>query len=102
MNEKKIQKLFAAARHETAPQPPADFAADVLRAVRREPTIKPAAADTLVTQLNRLFPRVALAAAAVIAVCIAVDLGFTSAGLPGLDDGAAQLTSQFDLNGDEL
>jgi hypothetical protein len=102
MNENKLKKLFAAAQNETAPVPPADFAGDVLRAVRREPQTTARASVSIFDQLNFLFPRLALAAAAVIVLCVAADFGFTSAGWPELDDGAAQLSAQFDLNGDEL
>ena len=102
MNEKKLNQLFTAARSETAPLPPADFAADVLRALHREPTVAATPAASLFDQLNFLFPRLALAAAVVIGLCVAADFGFTSAGLPELGDGAAQLSAQFDLNEDEL
>jgi anti-sigma-K factor RskA len=101
MNEKKLQRLFAAARNETAPAPPADFAADVLRAVRRAPPIAAADADSLFAQLNFLFPRVALAAAAVIVLCVAADFGLTAAGLPEVGDGAAQ-AAQFLFNAEDL
>ena len=40
MNESKLKQLFESARKETAPAPPPDFAADVLRAVHREPPAK--------------------------------------------------------------
>ena len=102
MNDKKLQRLFDAARKESAPVPPPGFAEDVLRAARRESQIAPPAAATVFDQLNALFPRLALAAAAVIILCVAADLALTSAGLPDLDDGASQLVSQFDLNGDGL
>ena len=102
MNEKKIKQLFTAARSETAPLPPTAFAADVLRAVHREPTVSATPAASLFDQLNYLFPRLALAAAVVIGLCVAADFGFTSAGLPELGDGAAQWSAQFDLNEDEL
>ena len=102
MNEKKLKQLFTAARNGTAPVPPPDFAADVLRAVRRAPRENLTRADSVFAQLNFLFPRLALAAAVVIGLCVAADFGFTSAGLPELGDGAAQLSAQFDLNEDEL
>ena len=102
MNEKKIKQLFTAARNEAAPLPPPDFAADVLRAVRREPAAAAAPATSLFDQLNFLFPRFALAAAAVIVLCVAADFGFTSAGLPEPGDGAAQWSAQFDLDEDTL
>ena len=102
MNENKLKQLFAAARKEPAPVPPAGFAADVLRAVRQEPAARLAEPGSVFDQLNRWCPRLALASAAVIILCIAADYSFTSAGLPELGDGAAQLSSQFDLNEDGL
>jgi hypothetical protein len=102
MNEKKLKQLFEAARKEAAPVPPADFAADLLRAVHREPAVRPAGSDSVLDQLNRWFPRLALASAAIIIICVAADYGLTSAGLPELGDGAAQISSQFDLNEDGL
>ena len=102
MNEKKLNQLFTSARNETAPPPPADFAADVLRAVHREPTVAATPAASLFDQLNFLFPRLALAAAVVIGLCVAADFGFTSAGLPEPGDGAAQWSAQFDLDEDTL
>jgi hypothetical protein len=103
MNEKKLKQLFASARNETAPAASPDFAADVLRAVRREPSPVPAAAAGSVWEhLNGLFPRVAVAAVAVIILCVAADWGLTAAGLPGVSDGAAQVTSQFLFNSDDI
>jgi hypothetical protein len=95
MNEEKFKKLFAAVRTESAPAPPPDFPADVLRAISREPqsAIVPHT-FSLFDQLNLLFPRIALAAAAVIILCIAADYGLTAAGVPELDDGAAQVSAQ--------
>jgi hypothetical protein len=102
MKANKLKQLFVAARNETPPSAAPDFADAVLRAVRREPPVKNAATDSLFEQLNFLFPRVALAAVAVIVLCVALDFGFTSAGLLELGDGAAQLSSQFDASGGEL
>lgn len=102
MNENKLKRLFAAARNEPTPLASPDFHADVLRAVRHEPSPIPAAAAILWDHLNALFPRVALAAAAVIVLCVAADYGLTAAGLPGVSDGAAQVTSQFLFNSDDL
>ena len=102
MNDQKLKNLYAAARKEVAPVPPADFTADVLRAVHREPVVSMPVSGSVFDQLNRWFPRLAIASAAVIIICIAADYGLTSAGLPELGDGAAQLSSQFDLNEDGL
>ncbi len=102
MNEKKIKQLFTVARNEAAPLLPADFAADVLRAVCHEPKVAALPAVSPFDQLNFLFPRLALAAAAVIVLCVAADFGFTSAGLPESGDGATQWSAQFYLDEDAL
>ena len=95
MNEKKLKQLFAAARNETAPAPPEDFASDVLRAVRREPDSIQSQSISLVDQLNLLFVKIALAAVAIISLCVAVDLGLSAAGLPGIGDGLSQISAQW-------
>jgi anti-sigma-K factor RskA len=98
MNEKKLKQLFDAARQDAAPAAPADFAADVLRAVYRAPPPMPAEASSVLEQLNGWFPRVGLAAAAIIVLCVAADWSLTAAGLPGVGEGAAQATSQYLFN----
>jgi hypothetical protein len=95
MNEQKLEKLFAAARNETAPAPSADFAADVLRAVRREKPIPSAETFSMFDQLNSLFPKLACAAALVIVLGVAADFGLTSAGVPDLSDGVSQISAQW-------
>ncbi|HEU6447126.1 MAG TPA: hypothetical protein VFV23_01655 [Verrucomicrobiae bacterium] len=94
MNDKKLNQLFESARKEIFPAPAEDFPADVLRAIRREPQIIAPSTISLFDQLNVLFPRIALAAAAIILLCIAADYGVTAAGTPSLSDGAAQLSAQ--------
>jgi hypothetical protein len=102
MNKRKLNRLFDLARTEPAPVPPDDFAADVLRAVHREPPGAVAEMLTFTEQLNRLFPRIAFAAATIIVVCIALDFGLTAAGIPGLSDGVSQISAQWFLAPDEL
>lgn len=98
MNEKKLKQLFAAARNEPAPAGTANFAEDVLRALRREPPPRLAGAFSVWEHLDGLFPRVALAAGAVIVLCLAADWALSAAGLPGVSDGAAQVASQYFFN----
>ncbi len=97
MHEQKIKKLLAAARKKATPAPSADFAWNVLRAVRREPP--PAPPVSISDQLNLLFPRLALAAVVVIALGVAADFGLTAAGLPDLDDGVSQISTQWLFTG---
>jgi anti-sigma-K factor RskA len=94
MNEKKLKQLFAAARKETASAPSEDFAADVLRIIRRVPIAAPET-FSIFDQLNLWFPRIALAASAVIVLCLAADFGLTAAGVPNLGDGVSQLSAQW-------
>lgn len=102
MNEKKLKQLFEAARSESPPAPAEDFAAQVLRAVHREPPPSRAGPASIWEHLNGLFPRVAVAAAVVIVSCVAADWAFTAAGLPGVSDGAVQVASQFLFNAGDL
>lgn len=95
MKNSKLKQLFAAARRETAPVPPENFAADVLRVIHREaPPVAPEVISVL-DQLNSWFPRLTLAASAFIVLCVALDYGLTAAGMPSLSDGAAQLSAQW-------
>ena len=98
MKTPKLDKLFEVARARLAPPPPPDFAADVLRAVRREPTARWLEAASVFDSLNRWFPRVALTATALMILCVAADYGMTAAGLPELDDGVLQASSLFLFN----
>jgi hypothetical protein len=98
MNKNKLKQLFASARKEPAPTPSEGFAADVLRAIRREPPPMPAGPSSVSEHLNSLFPRLALASAVVIILCLAADWGLTAAGVPEVTDGASQATSQYLFN----
>jgi hypothetical protein len=102
MKKQKLEKLFERTRAETPPVPAPDFAADVLRAVCQEPVARFPAPFSVLDQLNQWFPRVALAAAAVMVLCVAADFGLTAAGLPELGDGVAQVSSQFLFDADNL
>ena len=80
MNDRKIEKLFAAARRETAPEPPFTFARDTLTALRMERNRATEPAPTLFDQLGLLFPRLAWAAATVIVLCVAAEAWNASQG----------------------
>jgi hypothetical protein len=95
MNDRKLKQLFASARKEAAPAPPADFATDVLRAIRREPPAIVPQTLSVFDLLNSWFPRLALASSAVIVLCVALDYGLTVAGVPSLSDGVSQLSAQW-------
>jgi len=102
MNKPRLNQLFELARNEPAPAAPGNFVADVLRAVRREPRAAAPITLSIFDQLNLLFPRIALAAATVIVLCVAADLGLTAAGMPGLGDGVSQISAQWLLTPDEF
>ena len=102
MNDKKLNQLFAAARRAPAPPVAPDFADDVLRAVRREPPPRLRETPSVFAELNVLFPRVATIAAAIIIFFSALDFGLTSAGLPELGAGAAEVTSNLFFNPADL
>ena len=99
MNGQKLKKLFAAARRETAPAPPADFAADVLRAIRREKPVSSPPTISVFDQLNRLFPKLVCAAAAVIVLGIAADYALAAGG-PDVSDSLSQISAQWLLTPD--
>jgi len=98
MNDRKWKQLFGAARRAPAPAPPEDFAADVLRAIRQTGPAPAPETVSLPDLLNRWFPRLAWAAAAVILLSLAADWGLTAAGVPSLGDGASRLSAQWLLN----
>ena len=92
MNDNKLQKLCELARSEAAPVPPARFDSRVLAAVRRESRLSPV---SLFEQFGRLFPRLALAAALVIALCVAADFCFSELDSTSITTGAAQISEQW-------
>ena len=92
MNEQKLQKLFSSARSEPAPGPAAGFEARVMRALRRES--RPAA-FSLADQVGDLFPRMALAAAMVIGLCVAADLCLSAFVQGDLSASVAEASEQW-------
>ena len=102
MNQSKLDRLFEVARDQKAPAPAPDFAAEVLRAVYREPVVKRADSFSVFEQLNGWFPRVAAATVALMLLCVGADYGFTAAGLPELGDSATQASAQLFFNVEDL
>lgn len=102
MKKNTLNRLFAAARPDRPPEPPDDFAFAVLQAVRQEGLRQAPPSADLWTQLNALFPRVALAAAAMIILCVAADRGLTAAGLPDVTEGVAATAAQFTFEAEDL
>jgi len=98
MNDDKLGKLFAAARKENPPAPAAGFDFLVMQAIKHQPAPR---AATVADQLNALFPRLAWAAIAAIALCVAGDWLDANA-QTSLTDGVTQLSQQWLLTGDGL
>src|SRR5271157_168326 len=95
MKSDKLGKIIAAVRKESPPAPATGFDFLVLQAVQREPIRR---TSTVSDQLTALFPRLAGAAVATIALCVAVD--WLAAGAQtGLVEGMAQLSQQWFLSG---
>ncbi|HEX4343892.1 MAG TPA: hypothetical protein VH255_10895 [Verrucomicrobiae bacterium] len=93
MNNDKLTKLFAAARTENPPAPPANFDGDVMRAIHSDvPTAHRSA--SLFDQLDLFFPKIAWAAVLIICVCVAGEI-FSSANSPALGDGIAEISDQW-------
>lgn len=96
MDERKLVRIFHAARGEPVPEPAADFEARLLRQLRCEPA---APAPGLGDQLSELFPKVAWATVLVIGMCLAGDSLLSAADLPGIVDGAVQVSEQWLIPG---
>jgi len=88
MNESKLNQLFNAAKDETPAAPNEGFAFLVMQQIQRSPARSELAISDL---LNMWFPRLAFVAAAVIAVCVASEMVFSSSA-PSLSESAAQLS----------
>ncbi|HEX4263399.1 MAG TPA: hypothetical protein VH597_03585 [Verrucomicrobiae bacterium] len=89
MNDKKLNHLFNASRRGTPAAPAEGFETLVMRQIQRDPV---RAELSISDVLGLWFPRLAVAAAAVIAMCVISD--FVSSG-PSLTDSAAQLSVQY-------
>lgn len=89
MNNRKLRELFRVAKGQKPAAPTEGFDVLVMQQIRRNP----ARIELSITDvLGRWFPRLALAAAAVIALCVVTE--FVSTG-PDLTDSAAQLSAQY-------
>jgi hypothetical protein len=91
MNRQKLNQLFNAAKKETPAVPGEGFDQLVMRQI----SSNPARPELTISDLLGLwFPRLALVAAAVIALCAIGDFVY-SGDSPSLTDSAAQLSDQF-------
>jgi hypothetical protein len=92
MNDRKLKKLFELSQAEAAPEPPVNFDAQVMSAIRRETRLAP---PSLWDQLEALLPRLAVGAALVIALCVASDFYFSSGNSGGLTAEVSELSDQW-------
>ena len=101
MSGDKLNQLFQAARREDDPAPPATFADDVVRVLRREPAEPAPGRPSLWDELNAGFPRLIVAALVVLALGLAANLALGTVGWKDLRDGLTQLSTQdiFPLDG---
>lgn len=92
MNEHKLKQILETVRTTPPPPVPADFDARVMRRVLREPT---PTAPTFAEHLDALFPKLAVAALAMIVLCVAGDYLLTALDVPTLAEGVARLSGQW-------
>jgi hypothetical protein len=96
MKDKKLNEIFAAARRETPPTVPAHFAERVLAnlptGIRTQPVV-----IGFFDQINRHFTRYAVAAAAAIVICGAVELSQSFTHETSIDDDVEQICSDWML-----
>ena len=91
MNDKKLEQLFDATRREKPVAPTEGFELLVLQQIQRNPA---RAELTISDVLGMWFPRLALVAVALIALCVVGDY-VTSSNSPSLSDSASQLSDQM-------
>ncbi len=88
MNERKLNQLFTAAKSETPAAPNEGFAFLVMQQIQRHPARpEPSVSDVL----GMWFPRLAVVAAAVIAISVISEM-VVSSNAPSLSESAAQLS----------
>mgnify|MGYP003473033769 CR=1 FL=1 len=97
MKDKKLNDLFAAARHEAPPAVPAGFAERVLANLPADVRAQPVVISFF-DQLNRNFTRYAVSAAAAIVLCAALEIGQSYTQESTIDDDVAQLCSDWMLH----
>jgi len=91
MNDRKLNQLFNAAGREKPVAPTEGFELLVLQQIQRTPA---RAELTISDVLGMWFPRLALVAATVIALCVVGDF-VSSSDSPSLSDSASQLSDQM-------
>jgi hypothetical protein len=95
MNDKKLNRLFQAARHITPPLLSATLADDVVLAIRREAQPVPVGRPGLFDELNAGFSRLAALTAAIMLLGLIANVALGSLDLTDLGDGAVQVSAQW-------
>lgn len=95
MNNDKLNQLFRAARQDVPPAAGPGFENLVLAAARRPMIGRADAPASLADQLGDLFPKLAWAAALLIALCVAADLGLAAHTQVDLTDSFTELSEQW-------
>ena len=92
MKNRRLEKLFRAARSEPAPVAADGFASRVLRRARQD---QPPETASISDQLGELFPRLAPVAAGLIGLCVAADFCLATFVQPDLFAGVAEASEQW-------
>jgi hypothetical protein len=92
VKEQKLQQLMTAARADLAPALSPGFEGRLMRALRQQGGPEPVSVSD---QLGELFPRLALAAALVIGLCLATDFCLSKLGPMDLSEGITQVSEQW-------
>jgi len=91
MNDRKLNQLFSAAKSEPPATANEGFAFLVMQQIQRNPArAEPSVSD----MLGQWFPRLAVVAAAVIAICVLGEM-VVSSNAPSLSESAAQLSESL-------
>jgi len=92
MKDDKLNQLFSLARRETAPPVPPEFAANIMARLSRQDTTGPA---SISDQLNLWFPRLAVASAMAIFLCLGLEFALSSFSSADFSEQVAQVSLQW-------
>lgn len=95
MKDRKLNQLFRAAAKDTPPGAAPGFENLVLAAIREPAVRRETEAGSLLEQLSRLFPRIAVSTAVVIVLCVAADYGLARRAPADLTDSLTELSEQW-------
>ncbi len=96
MKDEKLNQILAALRHEPSPSVPESFADRVLASLPSDIRSQPVVIGFF-DQLNSNFTRFAIAAAAAIVLCAALEIGQSIQPASSMDDDLEQICSDWML-----